>query len=176
MKLHGQPIHFSIAALMLRIGVAIFLVETAYVLALAVCIAVAPPVDVPTVVLILWGIQTVKFLILAFIVEQIIAAWAGQSAYVYENMLTIHSGIVTAEDKVLELSQLRSVSRQQGFLGRLLNFGTLVLNFGRYDHPQNFFLYNVHNPKHYQDIFSDAIAAEHPVPTLTYQDVTSGHS
>lgn len=157
MDAKSQPINFSLAPVMMRLLCGVFLIETSYVLALVTYLALRPPITITTAVLVLWVLQTIKFLVLAWLLLKIITSWAGQGAFLSGAMLILHRGVISAEEKVLELSQLRSVTVRQGWVGRRLNFGTLNLSFGRLGSSLDIQLVGVHQPDKYKDVLVHCI-------------------
>jgi len=74
------------------------------------------------------AILSVMFLSLAITaVVTLVAQWANEGYYIKENELVVRRGIIHKTEISYPYANMQSVSVQQGFFGRLFNFGLVTI-------------------------------------------------
>ncbi len=149
----NQQICLSVARLLVLCLVAMFLIETAYALCMVAYLQLNPPIDYGRpFILVLWGVHTLKFIALAYFVGHIIARDLSRRVSILGQNLVYTTGIIRVDDKIYGLGQLRSISVDQGLLGKMFHYGDIHLTFGASGYTESLCLDGVHEPKRYEDL------------------------
>lgn len=81
----------------------------------------------------------------------IVLSWLNEYYEITPTLVRHKRGIFFVKKEQLSLADIQSVTLQQGFIGKLLNFGTLSIydwKWGKHE-----YLYAIHNPTKYVEIF-----------------------
>lgn len=81
--------------------------------------------------------------------------WAGHEYEINQGMIIHRQGIVKITEETYSLRSLGTTTISQGILGRILNFGTIKLYSPLL--KQEYFLRNVHDPRHILEALEDDI-------------------
>lgn len=79
-----------------------------------------------------WNLEFLLFLLIIMGIQMalvlfIVFQWQNHSYYLTTNYIQENRGILTKTDKMYDLKNVRNVSVRQGPLGRLLNYGDLIV-------------------------------------------------
>ena len=83
--------------------------------------------------------------------------------YVYYQItpkeVLLHTGVIAQKRKHFALEKTESVTLEQGFLGRIFNFGTITIELFLSNSRHNLYLYDVPNPGKYMNIIEKTITS-----------------
>lgn len=149
----AEPIHTSIIRLVMNVLATVFLVETAYGIVILGYIALRSDVEYDfAAILSLLGLQGLKFFALAYLIGQILIQDLSLTLIISGHYLIKTSGYIVEHEKIYDLGQLRSISVDQGWSGKIMHSGTLKLIFGARGYTETLSITGVHEPKHYENI------------------------
>ncbi len=150
---HLQP---SVLVIVLRLLAVLFMIDTIYALLILGFMGLDNVHDWHTpYIAFLWLAHTLKFVLIAMVVIRLFADWAGRTYYLSGHHLIQKLGLVNITETTFELSQLKSLTVKQGWLGRRFNFGTVGLTFSAYGDQQSVTLREINNPYRYKKYFDD---------------------
>ena len=133
---------------LLRMLVTLFAVETVYAMLFVLFMLGAPAGGYDRAFIgIMWVVHALKFILLAFLLADIVIRYLNERYYVTKHHLIVSRGIIGEEEKVIELNQLRKLSSSQDFFGRKLGYGSVVLLLGARGYEETVTLKNVVHPK-----------------------------
>lgn len=89
------------------------------------------------------------------IVLKVTLGWANNVYEIRDDSIIHRQGIFTLKEDVYTLRNLGSATIQQGFWGKLLNYGTITLSSPILKHE--FYLLDVHNPENVAQSFDNNI-------------------
>ena len=137
----------SIAVLVIRLALLLFLVDTAYDLLFFGIVLLPPSQQFHGSVLILfWTAHTVKYVAMTYLLLKVVFQWSNRGHYVNGHYLIERQGVVSVTEKQHELEQLKSVTVQQDWLGKRFNYGTITLKLAASGYSETVVLPDVHNP------------------------------
>lgn len=142
-----QLIRPSARYLLVRMLATFFVVDTIYALIIITTLSlnVYQSFSAPALVALLI-LHTVKFVILALILADLVIRFLSVRYYVTKHHLIFGSGVMNNEEKTYELSQIRRISVYQDWLGKRLNYGTVHLLLTAPGFEEKIHLVNVSNP------------------------------
>jgi uncharacterized membrane protein YdbT with pleckstrin-like domain len=145
------------ALLIARLVIGLFLVETSY--AFLLFIAASEPLENYQTVAInlLWVAQTLKFLVELGVVLAVVIPWAATNYYLTDRQLIRYVGIHRRDETIFDLATLKSIELNQGWFGRILNYGDLSLTFSSSGYTEKTTLYGVYNPKKYERYLKETL-------------------
>jgi len=102
-------------------------------------------------------ITIIYFIILSFIklifILKITLEWINNVYEIRDDSIIHRQGIFNIKEDIYTLRNLSSVTIEQTILGKLFNYGTIILYSPI--HKTNYYMINVHNPKKIADTFYD---------------------
>jgi uncharacterized membrane protein len=138
----------SIAVLVIRLSLVLFLVDTLYALLFFMTIMLHPPERFHTAVLILfWIAHTIKYIVMTYLILKVTLQWSNPNQYIVGHLLVARVGTVSVTEKQYDLEQLKSVSIHQDWLGKHFNYGTVTLKLAALGYSETVMLADIHNPK-----------------------------
>jgi uncharacterized membrane protein YdbT with pleckstrin-like domain len=108
----------------------------------------------------LWVLEAIKFFALTFLVLKLILGWATTAHYLGPHQMIKYTGILQRDERIYELRSIRSVNRHQNWLGRLCNYGDLLMVIGASGYKDEIWIRGVVTPKKYERIFTTYLGAE----------------
>jgi hypothetical protein len=151
----------SVTVLLIRITVVTFLIETVYALLLLTALGSSWLADYAAIVVaVLWFIHLIKFFIQVVIVDQIVAKWATTVYYVTDNYLIRYKGAVSVNEHIFDLHNLKTMTIQQSWLGKMVNYGDIFLCFTASTYQEEVTIVGINDPKKYEQYFQKYIAAD----------------
>jgi len=93
-----------------------------------------------------------------FLVLQVTLSWANEIYEIREDSILHRNGIFTLKEDVFTLRNLGSSTIQQGFFGKLLNYGTITLSSPVL--KREYYLLNIHDPKKVVQSLEDNIEGQ----------------
>lgn len=147
----------SVALVLWRLLVGLFLLDTAYAVVLMLAISEMIPINTNSQILYgtLWLLHTAKFILLAVMVLRLGLRWAGTTVLLVGDHLYIDQGVVKESERVYELAQLQEVKVHQSPLGRVLNFGDITLVLGSRSFAETVQLNGVADPAKHASYFME---------------------
>jgi uncharacterized membrane protein YdbT with pleckstrin-like domain len=150
-----KPIRRSVVILVIRIFFLLFLIDTVYAFLLLANAAGYIPVDwIPSYAIFLWIIYTVKYVLLTYTILKLVVDWTSTLYYVAEGHLIRQRGVLHTTETVFQLADIDSAVMSQSWLGRMLNFGDVTVEFTVARQKEFVNLYAINDPQRYEDIFS----------------------
>lgn len=159
---HIRP---SVILLALRIISLLLVIETVY--AFILWISIFGNIGegyFETVLTVLLVIHTLKFLVVIFAIGAALFPSLISHYYISEHQLISYVGLINTEEKFFEFTDMKSIKLRQSAIGRLLNFGSLIVEFSSSGFHEKVYLYGVHNPKKYEHILREYLK-EQPAST-----------
>jgi hypothetical protein len=98
------------------------------------------------------GLQTIDALLLILLVLR----WANTAYVIMPDSIVVRFGIWNLRTRTYKLSDAKAVEVQQSFIGKLLNYGSLVLAFSP-DFKTQVRLENIPDPHRYNELIKKAI-------------------
>ena len=149
----------SVAQMLVRLIIALFILDSAYALLLVALLLQLVPdgLSVPFL-LALWLMHTVKFALIIYVVIRLIFRWAGMTVLVLGEHLYVDLGVVKEDEQVYELGQLQEVKMHQTLLGKLLNYGNIVLTLGSRSFSEKVELSGIMDPAKHTQHFMQHLA------------------
>lgn len=102
----------------------------------------------------------VKFLLHLSIIFYIVLRWATTVYYISERQIILHSGIIDVDEDIYELSHIRTVKLHQSILGKIFNYGTIVVTIAVSGYHENRTLSGISDPNKYEHILREHIQAK----------------
>lgn len=150
-----EPIRSSILILMLRLFLVMFVVDVIYSVAEIYFLDLDASIGIHRFIInAMFVTHIVKNIMLIYFVISIVSKWISNVYYVTETYLIKHEGILNNKEKIIDLKNLRSVTVNQGFFGKLFHNGTITLTTsasGGYSDEIN--LTEVDRPEKYKEFF-----------------------
>ncbi len=81
--------------------------------------------------------------------------WLEEYYEISDHSIMHRKGFLFKKEEEISFKHIRAVKLEQGLLGRILNFGTIVLH--DWDMRRDFILYQIHNPNRYKQVLVDLI-------------------
>ncbi len=130
-----------------RILFTLFAVETCYALIFAVYFLVRPDQVFDRAFLVsLWFVHTLKFILLAMFIADIIIRYLSTQYFITKHHLIVSRGIVTDDEKLYELKQVRKISVFQDGMGKRMGYGSVKMLLGARGFEERILLLNIANP------------------------------
>lgn len=159
MPISSHHIQQSIVLLMVKIIALVFAVETVYALLLAFFLFSGAGAEFHDAVFsFLWFIQTAKFLLLVYLILATIIPTVTTNYYVSEHHLIKYEGLLRNDETIYELNKLRSVKLHEDWLGRLLNYGDLLIVVSSSGYHEEVKLTSINNPKKYERVLREFLS------------------
>lgn len=132
---------------LLRILATMFILDTLFATGLVLTLLLFPEYDRKWFGSILLVIHTFKFTILAFLTSDVIIRYLSNRYYLVKHHLIIDKGLVTADQKVYELHQIRKINVFQDWAGNSMNYGNLHMIFGDKGYEESVIMMNIAEPR-----------------------------
>ena len=150
-----KPIRRTVILLVVRIVLLLFLVDTRYAFLLLASVAGYISAEWTTLyATFLWLVYTVKFVVLAYLIARLVVDWMSTVYYIAGGHLIRQRGVLSCTETVFQLADIESVVLNQSWLGRMLNFGDVTVEFTVTGQKEYVRFYAIANPQRYEDIFS----------------------
>lgn len=157
---HIRP---SVILLALRIVSLLLVIETAYAFILWISIyGNFAEGYFETVLTVLLLLHTLKFLVVIVAIGIALFPSLISHYYISEHQLISYVGLINTEEKFFEFTDMKSIKLKQSALGRLLNFGSLIVELSSSGFHEKVHLYGIHNPKKYEHILREYLKEQPP--------------
>jgi membrane protein YdbS with pleckstrin-like domain len=142
-------------ALVIRIILLLFLVDTLYALLILLFVKITPvPTDFVAIALFLWALHTLKYIFITAVLLRLLVQWLGTLYIMEGKLLTISTGVYAVKEKVYELNRIKSVSVQQDWIGRRFHYGNLTLELGSSGYHEAIELRDIQNPRQFEHMLA----------------------
>ena len=150
-----EPIRRNSILLAARIFLILFLADTIYSLLLLAPILgyVSAPWNESYIVF-LWVAHTVKTIFLTYLIITQVISWISTLYYVQNEHFIRQRGVFHIKETVFQLHDIESVHLNQSWLGKLFNFGDVIVTFLIARQKEEVNLYAINHPEIYEDLFS----------------------
>ncbi len=104
----------------------------------------------------------VKIIFETFVIFRTLISWASTSYYLSENYLVKHVGVIKIQEDIYELKNIRTIHRDQSWIGKKFHYGTLTLELAYFGYNKKIKLLGIRNPKKYQKILEESLGSPQP--------------
>jgi uncharacterized membrane protein YdbT with pleckstrin-like domain len=151
----ARPIRRSVIILAVRIFLVLFVGDTIYAGLLLVSVLGYVPAEwTNSYAIFLWVVYTLKYLLLTYLIIRLVVDWLSTLYYVAGGHLVRQRGVLHTTESVFQLENIDSAVMSQSWLGRLLNFGDVTVEFTIARQKETVMLYAINDPRRYEDLFS----------------------
>lgn len=154
-----EPIRVSVAVLIMRLFIVMFLVDTVYSL---INIFVF---DLQLLQQFHYQLATILFVahffknaLSLYLVITIVLNWISKVYYLTDKYLVRREGIIHIKEKIYDLKIIRSISVNQGIIGKLFHYGDIAITTsasGGYN--DKIYLTSISQPEKYREIFKQCL-------------------
>lgn len=150
-----EPIRQSTAALVIRLIILLFLVDTAYGLLFLGVILFNPTEPLHQGIFVLFLIAfVIKYIVLTYYVVRTVIQWSGKFCYLSDHFLIKKEGTVALTENRFELEQLKTVRIHQDWLGKRFNYGNVELKLAASGFSDTVVLSDIKDPIACEKMFS----------------------
>lgn len=142
-------IHKSRVALALKLGLAVFLLDTFFALVVLVYLSVVAAGASYAFLVFLLALHTAKYLVLTAIALRLFYIWGSAFYEVRQGQLFILEGYTQITERAYDLSQLGQLDIRQDWVGRRLNYGNLDLHIATPGGQRLLILSDIRRPYEY---------------------------
>lgn len=97
-----------------------------------------------------------KFILQTYSVIYALLSWATNNYYITENKIVHCRGILNIDEEIYDISSLRSVKSHQNIVGRIFNYGNVIVEvFASGGYHKNILLIGIASPKKYERILNE---------------------
>jgi len=153
-----EPIRGSVVVLVIKLAVLLVIFELAYALAdYIVTLGIPLPFDLHHhVELALFIVQAVKIIFELYLIANVTLSWANNTYLIAGKHIIRRRGILHAEEDVFHFDNIRSISINQSFLGKIFNYGDITLKTSASGGYQgDVVMVGIANPKKYEEVLSN---------------------
>lgn len=154
----------SSVVLVLRIILAVFVIDIAGMVIGSLFFGSSTPFSLTStasfaiLLLFLLGKLILEFIIIGAIV----VITESTEYYLTDEQLIIRKGVLTQDELVYELSQIKTVKRHESLLAKILGYGDIYMTFAASGFREDATLNNIHEPKKYEHFLMNKMNIEHP--------------
>ena len=153
-----EPIRGSIIILVAKLATVLLLFDLLYVgLYYLLTLSFALPFDLHHhISLLLLVIFFLKLLMQLFLILNVTLSWANSAYYLAGKHIIRRNGILHVEEDVFHFDNIRSISVNQSFFGKIFNYGDISLKTsasGVYE--GDVIMTEISNPKKYEEILRE---------------------
>jgi predicted membrane protein len=170
----SHHIRGSVLLLVLRIAGLLFLIETIFALFIWIALSSNIAQSYYNIVLstLLFG-HTVKFVFELGAIGAAIFPWAVTQYYLSQHQLIKYVGFLHSDEKFYELGDVRSIELRQSWLGKIVNYGTITINFSSSGFHEIVHMNGIYDPKKYERILRQYLVQDSTLPSEEEEDTTS---
>ncbi len=106
-------------------------------------------------------LSTIRVIIIA----RIALNWISTAYEIGKTEIKFHTGIFHTHEKVFSCAHMHEIEYEQGFLGKLFNFGSIEIHNPAI--KEKIILYNIPNPKKYEQLIKANLTTK--AESITYQ-------
>jgi hypothetical protein len=157
---HIRP---SVILLALRIAALLLIIETIYAIFLWIGLKTNVSEEYyRTILSVLLVLHSLKYFAELAAVAVAIFPSLISHYYLSEHQLISYVGLISIEEKFFELSDMKSIVLEQSIIGKLFNYGSLVVEFSSSGFHEKVYLYGIHDPKKYEHILRTSLDEQPP--------------
>lgn len=150
-----QPIRRSIVLLAIRMVILLFLADTIYAfLILIPAMGYVSAEYQASYIMFLWFVHTIKNIALTYLSISLVVNWISTMYYITLGHLIRQRGVLNTSESVFQLTDIESVAMNQSWLGRIFNFGDIIIKLQIARQTESITLYAIENPQRYEELFS----------------------
>lgn len=149
-----EPIRGSIVTLVVKLAMLLFLFEVLYAaIYYFVNLGFSLPFDLHHhIAWSLFAFEILKILMELYLIVYVTLAWANNAYYLAGKHLIRRKGIVHVEEDVFHFDNIRSISVDQSFLGRIFHYGDITLKTSASGGYQgDIVMMEIADPKRYEE-------------------------
>lgn len=153
-----EPIRGSIIILVAKLATGLLLFDLLYVgLYYLLTLSFALPFDLHHhISLLLLVIFFLKLLMQLFLILNVTLSWANSAYYLAGKHIIRRNGILHVEEDVFHFDNIRSISVNQSFFGKIFNYGDISLKTSASGGYQgDVIMTEISNPKKYEEILRE---------------------
>ena len=154
-----EPIRSSVLIFILRLFLVMFIIDAVYSAAEIYFLDLDVAFDLHRFIINgMFVTHIIKNILLIYFVLNIVSKWISNVYYITETYLIKHEGIFNSKEKIIDLKNLRSVTVNQGFFGKLFHNGTIVLTTSASGgYSDEITLTEVDQPEKYTEFFQQCL-------------------
>lgn len=124
-----EPIRGSVFVLTLKLALILFIIDSLYSLLFYLLnLGFGIPFDFHHHISVtLFITQIGKIIFEIFLIIYVVLQWANNTYFLTEKHLIRRTGILSTEEDVYHFENIRSITTHQSFLGRIFNYGDVIL-------------------------------------------------
>ena len=153
-----EPIRGSIVILVAKLATGLLLFDLLYAgLYYLLALGFVLPFDLHHhISLLLFVVFFLKLLMQLFLILNVTLSWANSAYYLAGKHLIRRKGILHIEEDVFHFDNIRTISINQSFFGKLLNYGDITLKTSASGGYQgDIVMAEISNPKKYEEILRE---------------------
>ncbi len=151
----AKPIRRTVTLLVVKIVTLLFLVNILFAALLVVSVTGFLSAEwVSSYAAFLLIIFAAQCIFLAFFVARLVIDWMSTVYYIAGGHLIRQRGTLDTTETIFQLTDIDSVELKQSWIGRILNFGDVTVEFTIAREKEYVNLYAITNPRFYEDIFT----------------------
>lgn len=145
-------------ALVIRLVLLLFLLDTAYaLLILAFLYFAAGSPYYASFVIFLWAIHTAKYIIITYLLVRILIEWL-ETTYVLDGKrLTVTSGMYSFHERVYLLGRGQEFDIHQDWLGRLFHYGVIKFELSGIGARESLEIKDIEDPKQLKTLLTETL-------------------
>lgn len=152
-----EPIRGSVVVLATKLAAILLIFEVAYAVAdYVVTLGIPLPFDLHHhISLALFIVQATKIVLQLYLVVNVTLSWSNNTYILAGKHIIRRKGILHAEEDVFHFDNIRSISINQSFLGKLFNYGDITLKTSASGgYHGDVVMAAIANPKKYEEILN----------------------
>ena len=102
-------------------------------------------------------LHSLRFIIEVSLILFLVIEWSTNSFYLTKHQLIHHGGFLKVEENSYELTHVRSVQLRQSILGRIFNYGNILVILAVSGYHEEVLLRSIIEPKKYERILREYI-------------------
>jgi uncharacterized membrane protein YdbT with pleckstrin-like domain len=121
-----EPVRKSVIVFMMHLFFTLISIDLAYAIILSFFLLGNVQLDTFIISLLL-SLYLAKYMVQAYMITHIIMSWSGDTYVITNHHLICKKGIINTSEVCYACRNIRSVAVHQSWLGRILNYGDLIV-------------------------------------------------
>ena len=112
-----------------------------------------------------------KFIMQTYYAVYVVLSWVKNNFYITEDKIVHCKGILTIDEEIYNTSSIRTVKSHQSLLGRIFNYGNVVVEVSASGgYHKDILLGGIVNPKKYERILNEYLEKEETILNFELRD------
>lgn len=154
-----EPIRGSVSLLVFRLFLILFFIDTSYSLLTLFVFELEIFQNYHYQLIgILFLAHFIKNAFSIYLVLSIVLKWVSIVYFVTDKYIMQREGVLSTKEKIYDLKNIKSVTVQQGLIGKLFHYGDIqISSHGLGGKTENIYISDVSNPEKYKEIFKHCL-------------------